>query len=237
MCFFISIVVGYANTSTTAKKYNCLGPAFITTGDANGQFILKNYIPTGWDWQSDELRIIKPATSGTKNRLVYVYESQLEDVGVDAPGWYDLDDGSPYNEEGMDIGTGFLTSYGTETAIAVQSAGQVYDESPTIDCRGNKYQIIPNALPRVLKFSEIVPTGWDWQSDELRIIKPSTSGTDHRLVYVYENQLEDVGVDAPGWYDLDDGTPYNDEDVKVGDGFLLMSGSGTVQITFPKAIK
>ena len=229
MCFFISIVVGYANTSTTAKKYNCLGPAFITTGDANGKFTLKDFVMTGFNYEKDELRIIKPASSETAVVLSYLYES--DDLG--ATGWWDMAEPKEYNDEPLALGTGFLSSYNSTGTIGVQNAGQVYDQAPTIDCRGNKYQVIPNPLPRRVKFSEVVVTGFNYEKDELRIIKADTSETDVALSYLYES--DDLG--ATGWWDMATPDEYNDRYIEVGEGFLLSSNSGNVQITFPKAIK
>jgi hypothetical protein len=223
-------IVGYSTTSTTAKKYNCVGPAFITTGaSADGTFMLKDLKVTGFNYEADEVRIIDPATSATSTMLVYFTEAD----GMGVTGWFDFANEADYNEIPLSLGTGFLTSFGSVTEVAFQSAGEVFNESPTVDCRGNKYQVIPNMLPRSVKLSEIVPTGFNYEKDELRIINPATSATSTMLVYFTEAD----GMGVTGWFDFANEADYNDHVVEVGDGFLLSSGSENVEFTFPKAIK
>ena len=227
-------MVGYAKTATTAKKYNCIGSAFITAG-ADGTFKLKDYVPTGFNYANDECRVIDSGNGETTAQLVYIDEAHAAEADVDV-GWYDFLSGDPYGDVPLALGTGFLTSFGTSTEVSFQNSGEVYREAPTIDCRGNKYQVIPNPLPRRVQIKEITIKGFNYANDELRVVDPTNGETVVQLVYIDEAHAEEAGVDV-GWYDFLSGNSYDDEYMEIGAGFLMSSGDRNIQITFPKAIK
>ena len=222
-------MVGYATKATTAKKYLCFSPNFVSVSGTAGTFKLKDYVPTGFSYENDELRVINPNTCGNVNTIAYIYE----DDGFGVTGWWDVNNTVEYNETEFVTGTGFMTSYNSTAEISNQGSGKVYDEAPSIDCRGNKYQMIPNPLPRRVQLKEIVATGFNYENDELRILDPGTCGISVSLAYL----TEDDGFGVTGWWDVENTVDYNDEYVEVGDGFLLSSNGKNVQITFPKAIK
>ena len=221
-------MVGYATKATTAKKYLCFSPNFVSTSGTDGKFTLRNYVPTGFNYMSDEIRIINPTTGGIITTLSYLWDSD----GYGVTGWWDMSNTEDYTDTPFDIGTAFMTSYDTQTEISAQGSGQVYAEAPTIDCRNNKYQMIPNPLPRRVKFSEVTVTGFDYMKDEVRVINPTTGGISVTLSYLYD----DDGYGVTGWWDMSNTEEYNDKYIEVGEGFMLSSDGKNVQITFPKAM-
>ena len=221
--------MGYTTNTTTGKKYLCLGPAFTSVAGTAGNFQLKDFVPNGFNYEGDELRIINPASGGTLVALSYIWESD----GFGVTGWWDMSSGDEYNDRELQLGTGFKTSYNTKGDITAQNSGLVYTEAPSIDCTGNKYQVVPNPLPYAVKFKDITVEGFDYEKDEFRIILPSSGGVDVVLSYLYEAD----GFGVTGWWDMSSGDEYNNLELPMGGGLLLSSGSKTVVVTFPKAIE
>jgi len=229
-------IVGYATQDVSAKKYNAIGACFAGVG-ADGTFKLNNIIPTGWDYENDELRIINPANSATTQGFVWLTAEEATEGGVGTKaGWYD---GSEFTYEGdqeLDLGSGLLTSLFSK-GVSFTYSGEVYAESFALDCSNKKYNIVPNALPRAIKVNEIVPTGWDYENDELRILNPANSATSQGLVWLTAEEATEGGVgNKAGWYDGSEFTFEGNQEFEPGYGFLTSLFSKGVIFSYPSAV-
>jgi len=226
--------VGYTKTELAGKKYNATGACFITPGASDdGTFTLANVTPTAYDWESDWLYIMNPDNAGADAMLIYLDEATAAANQMEA-GWYDADTLDPYDDVQWEIGSGFMTSFASETPDFNYS-GEVYNQEFSLDCRGKKYSIVPNSLPRIITLREVSAIGYDWESDWLYIMNPGTAGADAMLIYLDADTAAASGMEA-GWYDSDTLDPYADYTVAPGDGFMTSFGSGNVILNFPKAI-
>lgn len=224
--------MGYTKTELAGKKYNATGACFITPGASDdGTFTLANVTPTAYDWESDALFVMNPDDSSADAQIIYMTEDVASGMGVEA-GWYDLATAAPYGDEKWEFGTGFMTSFDSGTPD-FNYAGEVYDQAYSVDCRGKKYSIVPNGLPRIIKLSEVSATGYDWEADALFIMNPEDSSADVQLVYMDSVVASGMGVE-PGWYDLSSAAPYADYEVAPGAGFMTSFDGGNVILNFPK---
>ena len=195
---------------------------------------MSDFAATGWDWESDELRILNPATCASAQRLIWLTKAEAVEfeVGTDA-GWYDSDSVEYQGNKSFDLGSGFMTSLSSK-GVSFQYSGQVYTSAFSIPCANKVYVIIPNALPRKITLSEITATGWDWESDELRILNPATCASAQRLIWLTKAEAVEfeVGTDA-GWYDSDTVEYQGAKEVNPGDGFMTSLSSTAVTISMP----
>ena len=230
-----SQIVGYATQDISGKKYSAIGVCFSGVA-ANGTFKLNRFVPAGWDYENDELRILNAANSGTQQVLVWLTAEEAADGGVGTEaGWYDGTEFAYMGDEEFDLGTGFQTSLFSQN-VTFTSSGDVFDKPFTLDCSGKKYCIIPNALPRTIKVNEIVPTGWDYENDELRIVDSTNSGTQQVLVWLTAEEAADGGVGTEaGWYDGTEFTYMGNKEIAPGYGFMTSLFSPGVKFNYPAA--
>lgn len=236
-CFYwVTTIVGYTTQDAAGKKYNALGACFANTG-IDGKFKLADIQANNWDYESDQLRVINPANSSILKGLVWLTKEEAVDGEVgDKAGWYDDTEFTYEGETEFDIGSGFKTSLGSKN-VSFTYSGQVYDQAFTIDCKNKKYVIIPNALPRVATLSEISATGWDYESDQLRILNPANSSVAQGLVWLTKDEAIDGEVgDKAGWYDDTEFTYEGGKTIDPGAGFQTSLGSKNVMISFPAAL-
>ena len=218
-------------TELAGKKYNATGACFITPGASDdGTFTLANVTPTAYNWEDDQLFVMNPDDSSADAQLIYMDKDTATSMGVDA-GWYDID-ANPKGMEEWSFGTGFMTSFGSGTPDFNYS-GEVFDQAYSVDCRGKKYSIVPNGLPRAILLKEVSATGYNWEDDQLFIMNPEDSSADVQLIYMDEDTASAMGVES-GWYDID-ANPFGTYEVAPGAGFMTSFGGGNVILNFPKA--
>ena len=223
--------MGYAKTELAGKKYNATGACFITPGASDdGTFTLANVTPTAYDYESDSLFVMNPDDSSADAMLIYMDKDTSSAMGVEE-GWYDID-ATPYGNVEWVFGTGFMTSFGSGTPD-FNYAGEVFDQAYSVDCKGKKYNIVPNGLPRTITLAEVTASGYDYESDSLFIMNPEDSSADAQLIYMDESTAGAMGVDV-GWYDID-ANPFGSYEVAPGAGFMTSFGGGQVVLNFPKA--
>ena len=235
-CFYwVTTIVGYATQDVSGKKYNALGACFVGTG-ANGVFKLNDMIPTGWDYENDQLRILNPANSASLQRFVWLTKEEATEGGVGSQaGWYDDTEFSFEGNKEFDLGSGFITTLFSAN-VGFTYAGEVFDDSFTLDCAGKKYNIIPNALPRTIQLNEILPTGWDYENDQLRLLNPANSASLQRFVWLTKEEATEGGVGSQaGWYDDTEFSFEGAKEIAPGDGLITTLFSPSVLFTFPKA--
>ena len=228
-------IVGYSENQTSGK-YNAAGFCF-TGVSSDGTVTLGDISASGWNYENDFLQVLNPGTCANDKELVWLTKEEAEggEVG-DKAGWYDA---SEFTYEGatvFDLGAGFLTSLGSSN-VKLTSAGAVYDQAFTLECPG-KYVIIPNALPRKIKLSELTADGWNYENDFLQLLNSATCANDKELVWLTKEEAEggEVG-DKAGWYDASEFTYEGDNiELEPGQGLLTSLGSTGVRIHYPKAI-
>ena len=194
-------------------------------------------MPEGWDYENDQLRILNPANSASLQRFVWLSKDEATEGGVGTKaGWYDDTEFTFEGDNTFDIGSGFITTL-FSSGVKFVYAGEVYSDSFTLNCAGKKYNIVPNALPRTIKLNEIIPTGWDYENDQLRLLNPSTSGSSQRFVWLSKSEATEGGVgDKAGWYDDTEFSFEGEKEIASGDGFITTLFSPSVMFTFPKAV-
>ena len=199
--------------------------------------MLNDIIPTGWDYENDQLRILNPANSASLQRFVWLTEDEAKDGGVgDKAGWYDDTEFTYEGGTELDLGSGFITTLFSKS-VSFTSAGEVYNSPITIDCSGKKYNIIPNALPRKIKLNEIIPTGWNYENDQLRLLDPATSGSVQRFVWLTADEAKDGGVgDKAGWYDDTEFTYEGEKEIDPGTGLITTIFSSSVKFNLPSVM-
>lgn len=224
-------IVGYSTSSLEGKSYNATGPCFISTG-SEGTFTLANAKPTAYNWQDDFLYVINADDCSADVSLTYLDEETAAEYSMQV-GWYNSDTFEPYNDVEWDVGTGFMSSFGSQTPNITYS-GEVFNDPFSMDCRGKAYVMIPNALPRTLKLGEVSATGFNWQDDFLYIINAEDCSADVTLVYLDEETAAEYSMTV-GWYDSDTFESYDDYEIAPGTGFQSSFGSGSVILNFPAA--
>ena len=225
-------IVGYAKTELAGKKYNATGACFITPGASDdGTFTLANVTPTAYDYESDNLFVMNPDDSSADAMLIYLDAATAAAFEMTA-GWYDGSSLDPYTNVEWNIGTGFMTSFDSGTPD-FNYAGEVFNQAYSVDCKGLKYNIIPNGLPRAITLSEVTATGYDYESDNLYIMNPDDSSADAMLIYLDAATAAAFEMTA-GWYDGSSLDPYADYEVAPGAGFMTSFDGGNVVLNFPK---
>lgn len=219
-----------------AKKYNALGACFSGVG-ADGEFALSDMIPTGWNYENDTLRLLNPANSAISRGYVWLTKEEATEGGVGtAAGWYDYENFTDESATAFDLGSGFLTSLGS-ASVSFTYSGEVYDQAFTLDCANKKYNIVPNALPRTLKLSELIATGWNYENDTLRKLNPANSAISQGFVWLTKDEATEGGVGTEaGWYDYENFTYEGAQEFSAGEGFMTSLGSTAVKISFPAAM-
>ena len=192
---------------------------------------------TGWDWEGDELRILNPANCANSQVLIWLTrEEALEFEVGDKAGWYDSTSVEYQGNAQFDMGTGFMTSLSSK-GVNFQYSGQVYNQAFSSSCAGKVYVIVPNALPRNLKMSEVTATGWDWEGDELRVLNPANCANSQVLIWLTKEEALEFEVgDKAGWYDSTSVEYQGDLTVVPGNGFMTSLSSSNVIINMPAAI-
>ena len=107
--------------------------------------------------------------------------------------------------------------------LAVESANIVGYSNSTYtgkkwNCVGATFIGVTNTDGQ-FRLGDIVATGWDYESDELRTLKTSNGGTDVSMFYLTAAVAEEIGAPSAGWYD-GDGNCHNDDVFDIGSGFL-----------------
>ena len=194
---------------------------------------------SNWNWETDELRILDAATANPSATMFYLTAAEAKDM-LDpsaVAGWYD-GDGNCYNSTSLSLGQGFMTRLISN--VTIQSAGEVYGDQFAADYKGAtssaKYNMVPNPVPREITLGEISATGWNWETDELRVLDAATCNPTLTVFYLTAAEAKDM-LDpsaVAGWYD-GDGNCYNDRTVAVGDGFMTRLTSD-VRLVFPAAL-
>lgn len=208
----------------------------------NGSAKFSNLVANGWNYENDELRVLNAANCYSAAKYMYLTKEEAVEIFEDADalaGWYDADEASYVGDQTFDLGSGFLTSIAS-SAVTFTYAGQVFDQAFSISCAGMKYAIIPNALPRSVKMSEISATGWNYENDELRVLNPTNCQSAKKLMYLTKEEAVEIFEDADalaGWYDADEANYEGDFEVSSGDGFMTSLASPSIIINMPKAIK
>lgn len=194
-------------------------------------------IPTAWNYEDDTLRIVNTSTGGSTKKVVWLTKEIATEGGVgDTAGWYDAEEFTFEGNTTFDIGSAFMTSL-VSTDVQFQYAGQVYNQAFTIPCDNKKYVLVPNALPRVISFSEIVASNWDYENDQMRKLNKATGGSVQKFVWLTKDEAEGGGVgDKAGWYDAEEFTYEGAQILNPGDGLMTSLVSKTVQISMPAAV-
>ena len=228
-------IVGYTtqDVSGEGSVYNVAGFCFANVG-LTGQAKFSDLSATGWDWESDELRIINPANCANSKVLMWLTKAEAQEFEVgDKAGWYDSTSVEYAGDMTFDLGSGFMTRF-SSTGIKFQYAGQVFDQAFTIPCANKVYAMIPNALPRPILASEISATGWDWESDELRILNPANCANSKVLMWLTKAEAQEFEVgDKAGWYDSTYVEYAGNLSIQPGDGFMTRLSSTNVSINMP----
>ena len=221
--------MGYNTAALAGKAYNATGPCFAACG-TDGTFTLASVVPTAFDWESDYIYIINPDDCSADAALIYLDANTASAYNMQA-GWYDSESLQDYTNVEWDLGTGFMTSFGSGTPNFVYS-GEVFTDPMSIDCKGKAYVMVPNPLPRTVTLSEVSATGFDWESDYLYVINPEDCSADAALIYLDANTASAYNMQA-GWYDSESLDSYADYEVLPGLGFQSSFGSGNVILNFP----
>ena len=226
-------VVGYSSTDASGKTYMAVGPTFVDVGGVDAEFTLRSFKPSSdYDWQDDYIFVVNPDSCEADIELCYLTKAEFPKIPED--GWYDLSDSSCYNDEPFAIGTGFQSSFMSGGSFTLTSSGQVHTDGYSIDCVGKVYQFLVNGTGRSVTWAEILPNGdYDWQDDYLFIVNPESCEADIELCYLTKAEFPKIPED--GWYDLSDGTCYNDEEIAAGEGFQtsFMSDKTVFTLDFP----
>jgi len=120
------------------------------------------------------------------------------------------------------------------TGVGFQYAGQVYDQAFTIPCSNKKYVLIPNALPRQLRFSEMSAVGWNYENDEIRKLNRANCASAKKFVWLTKDEAEGGGVgDKAGWYDASEFTYEGAQTLEPGEGLMTSLVSTGVSINMP----
>lgn len=222
--------------SGKGSVYNIAGFCFANTV-LDGQAKLSDLTATGWDWEGDELRILNPANCANSQVLIWLTKEEATEFEVgDKAGWYDSTTVEYQGDVQFDMGTGFMTSL-SSTGVSFQYSGQVYNQAFSIPCTGKVYVIVPNALPRDLKMSEVSASGWDWEGDELRVLNPSNCANSQVLMWLTKEEATEFEVgDKAGWYDSTSVEYQGELTISPGDGFMTSLSSSNVTINMPAAI-
>ena len=228
-------IVGYAtqDVSGEGSVYNVAGFCFANVG-LDGQATLADFQATGWDYESDEIRVLNPANCANSKVLVWLTKEIATEGGVgDKAGWYDASEFTYEGDTAFDLGTAFLTSL-TSTGIKFQYAGQVYDQAFTIPCDGKVYVLVPNALPRTITLSEVSAAGWDYESDEIRKLNKANCANEKVFVWLTAEVATEGGVgDKAGWYDASEFTYEGSYSLDPGEGLMTSLSSAEVKINMP----
>ena len=79
----------------------------------------------------------------------------------------------------------------------------------------------------------MVPTGWNYENDTLRLLNPANSAIAKGYVWLTKDEAVDGGVgDAAGWYDYEEFTSEGEQTFDLGSGFLTSLGSSSVKFTY-----
>ena len=228
-------LVGYAtqDVSGEGSVYNIAGFCFANTG-LDGKAKLSDFMASGWDYESDEIRILNPANCANAKVLVWLTKEIATEGGVgDKAGWYDASEFTYEGDSSFDMGTAFLTSL-TSTGIKLQYAGQVYDQAFTIPCDEKVYVLVPNALPRDITLAEVSATGWDYESDEIRKLNKTNCANEKVFVWLTKEIATEGGVgDKAGFYDASEFTYEGAHLLHPGEGLMTSLSSAAVKINMP----
>lgn len=188
----------------------------------------------GWNWENDGLRVVNPANCKSDMTLIWLTKDEATEFEVgDVAGWYDADSVEYKGDVEFDMGSGFMTSLVSD-GVSFQYSGQVYTDSFSISCKDKVYVVIPNALPRTIKMSEVSASGWNWENDGLRILDSATCKSERTLMWLTKEEAVDFEVgDKAGWYDADTVEYAGNIEVAPGDGFMTSLASKSVIINMP----